>query len=117
MSKTIKVIDLLNKIANGEKLPREIKYQDVIFIWNGRFYTHFDEEDCINEVLEDFLGISKVDLNDTVEIIEEIDIQNIEELEKIEDYEADPTDVKLNRQIINKLVQAVKQLDKKIKEN
>ena len=46
----------------------------------------------------------------------EIDIDNIEELLKIEEYEVDKTDVVLNRNKINKLVQAVKQLNKEIKE-
>lgn len=32
--KTIKIIDLLNKIANGEKVPEKIKYND-------RIYTRF----------------------------------------------------------------------------
>jgi hypothetical protein len=117
MSKTIKVIDLLNKIANGEK-PKKIKFKGIEFVWEGIYYRHFSEEDCVYETLAEYLSIEN-ELNSTVEIMEEqeeIDIQNIEELEKIEDYEADPTDVKLNRQIINKLVQAVKQLDKKIKE-
>ena len=30
MSKTIKIIDLLNKIANGEELPENIKYDNTI---------------------------------------------------------------------------------------
>ena len=34
MSKTIKVIDLLNKIANGEELPEEIKYDNTIWQYN-----------------------------------------------------------------------------------
>ena len=51
-----------------------------------------------------------------IEEQEEIDIQSIKNLEYVEDYEADKTDIRLNRDKINELVQAVKQLDKKIKE-
>lgn len=31
MMKKIKIIELLNKIANGEELPKEIKYNDIIY--------------------------------------------------------------------------------------
>ena len=31
MSKTIKIIDLLNKIANGEDVPKKIKFRDDIY--------------------------------------------------------------------------------------
>lgn len=44
-----------------------------------------------------------------------IDIDNIEKLLKIEEYEADKTDVVINRNKINELVQALKQLNKEIK--
>ena len=114
MSKTIKVIDLLNKIANGEEVPENIDYHGNTYIYNKERKKYFEKNTTWL-----YVAFNTNELNDIVEIIEEqeeIDIQNIEELEKIEDYEADPTDVKLNRQIINKLVQAVKQLDKKIKE-
>lgn len=56
-------------------------------------------------------------INGTFELIEEdtIDIDNIEELLKIEEYEVDKTDTVINRNKINELVQAVKQLNKEIK--
>ena len=62
----------------------------------------------------------KLDMFDIVnyefELIEdEIDIDNIEELLKIEEYEVDKTDTVINRNKINELVQAVKQLNKEIK--
>ena len=45
---------------------------------------------------------------------EEINIQGIKEMEYLEDYEADKTDIRLNRDKINEILKAVKQLDKKI---
>lgn len=45
-----------------------------------------------------------------------IDIDNIKSLLKIEPYEADNTDTVINRNKVNELVQAVKQLNKEIKE-
>lgn len=47
---------------------------------------------------------------------DEIEIDNIEELLKIEEYEVDKTDTVINRNKINELVQAVKQLNKRVKE-
>ena len=66
----MKVIDLLNKIANGEEVPFLIKYEDIILKYdleaqdyriyqNGYFFTKlFERPDCKF-------------LNDEVEIIEE----------------------------------------------
>jgi len=39
--KTIRVIDLLNKIANGEEVPKKIKYKDFI-------YEYFEQETVID---------------------------------------------------------------------
>lgn len=108
----MKIIDLLNKIANGEEVPKKIKYEGDIL--------EYDEDD------KDYTGLSKTwsgvffswlfgkyatdkFINNEVEIIEdnEIDIQNIEEI-KINESCLNPRDI-----IINKLVQAVKQLDEK----
>ena len=68
----MKVIDLLNKIANGEEIPNRIKYQNKIYHYKGDDYSTFDEEDWLfsenytNKTtwLDEFL-------NDEVEIIEE----------------------------------------------
>lgn len=116
MSKTIKVIDLLNKIANGEEVPEKIKHNGTEHNLN-KITGWYQSIDVIGNINEWF--ISKYRLNDEVEIIEEqqdIDIQSIKELEPLEDYEVDKTDVRLNRELINKILQWAKQLDKKIKE-
>ena len=77
MSKTIKVIDLLNKIANGE-YPKKFKYNDKIYeykrIIQGTGYVT-DGYDWFNS---DIYIDDWDNLNDTVEILEEqqdIDIQ------------------------------------------
>jgi len=112
----MKVIDLLNKIANGEELPNKIKYHDLEYT-KGKI-KEFDTLLSYNHI--DFCEFVRArELNDEVEIIEEepeIDIQGIEELDYVEDYEADETDIKLNRDKIRELIKAVKQLDNKIKE-
>ena len=126
MSKTIRVIDLLNKIANGEEVPKKIKILGLEFEWFEGCYRTCD---TLKKYLSDCWRLDNI-LNDTVEIIEEqekIDIQSIEELDEnftyIENHSSglgiekvlNKAEIELVNKI-NKLVQAVKQLDKKIKE-
>lgn len=60
----MKIIDLLNKIANG-KVPSKIKYDDMIFEYDGGYYS------CKNNIiLEEYCNLT-TSLNDEVEIIEE----------------------------------------------
>lgn len=125
MSKTIKVIDLLNKIANGEEVPYKVKYNGIIFTYNSSYkqglkYIDLNEE---NEVFYRYLAGVVNKLTDEVEIIEkqeEIDIQSIEEIPKILFLGTEKNDLmKVLNDIINNQnlqLQAVKQLDKKMEE-
>lgn len=63
--KTIKIIDLLNKIANGEEVPKKIKYGETEYIANNRVYVDFNGDLLLPRIRY----ISK--LNDEVEILEE----------------------------------------------
>ena len=116
MAKTIKVIDLLNKIAN------DFSYQPTV-IYRGITYKHdgIDYRNNQNDKYGILAGWAiNLILNDTVEIIEEqqdIDIQEIEEIKFREsDKEHLGFGVDLAHSKINELVQAVKQLDKNIKD-
>lgn len=40
----MKIIDLLNKIANGEEVPKKIKLNEVIFEYQGDDYLYKDED-------------------------------------------------------------------------
>ena len=65
----MKIIDLLNKIANGEEVPKKIRYSSYIFKYTGdkriqRLYVMENQE---NYLLRDFVA----QLNSEVEIIEE----------------------------------------------
>lgn len=64
----MKIIDLLNKIANGEEVPKKIKYVDDIYI-NIDEHCYFCEE--TNETLSQNIYAEFSRLNDEVEIIEE----------------------------------------------
>ena len=63
----MKIIDLLNKIANGEEMPEKIRYYNTLYYWD---VENKDYRDNLNEsfrAYHDFLTI----LNDEIEIIEE----------------------------------------------
>ena len=131
----MKIIELLNKIANGEEVPKKIKVSCYEFEWRerGRYYANTTKGNY-QTLLQDWLNNANK-LNSEVEIIEdeeEIDIQSIEEIVgntdvrmnnkeiSAEDYFYTITNIVLsinelkNKQ--NESLKAVKQLDKNIKE-
>lgn len=70
----MKVIDLLNKIANNEEVPKKIKYEDDIF----EYQEYCKDYQCISNkelgfLLKDDVGYYYCykRLNDEIEIIEE----------------------------------------------
>ena len=91
-------------------MPNLIKYQCVIGKWNNGTLDYMYNDDA--GIFDDFICNLCNDLNDEVEIIEEqeeIDIQSIQEIQF-----PDNTNLRDTRDlIINQLVKAVKQLDKK----
>lgn len=101
MNKKIKIIELLNKIANGEELPKSIKYYG--FIWqlhNGNYVENGQR------MLEDYLANGIVEsLNDYVEILED----NTEDIEELPDYNYS---IKENRDKINEIIRYIKRKDK-----
>ena len=76
----MKIIDLLNKIANGEEVPKQIKYCGVDYYWTNSTYENPEAE----ETLFWFDVYSEENLNDEVEIIEED--KKIEKIDLIDDY-------------------------------
>lgn len=80
--KTIKIIELLNKVANGETPPEKIKYLDTIFRYD------YDVDDYISELfcrdcLLDKIAVVEYSLNNKIEIIEEEIIEDTEDNKKI----------------------------------
>ena len=125
MSKKIyKGKEILKMIADGEiyygtKFKIEdwneiVVYEQRNLIFREIFYTK-EEGRNYGKKIFDLWNLDYI-LDLTFELIEdEVYIDNIEELLKIEEYEVDKTDVVLNRNKINKVIQAVKQLNKEIK--
>lgn len=71
----IKIIDLLNKIANGEEVPKKIKYNNKIYEYYERLENIFNYKQIVNgKYIDDYFNdnyfIDSI-LNDEVEIIEE----------------------------------------------
>ena len=125
----IKVIDLINKIDNKEELPQKVKFEKEIYEYDKKRkdyinkYDDWTSQTLLYRVMSTHF-ISEL-LECEVEIIEdeeEIDIQSIEEFgiddneyikTKIGSFKTRKMDIAFLHKI-NELVQAVKQLDKKV---
>lgn len=69
----MKVIDLLIKIANGEEVPKRIKYNDVIY-----WYDETDDNEIARYVdIHNEWLFGDAYLNDEIEIIEDIPKEKI----------------------------------------
>lgn len=102
----MKIIDLLNKIANGEEVPRTIR-------WFDKFYNDYDEISNNYKVyIYEKLKNNVWGLNDEVEIIEEP--KKIEKLElesgEIDDKEFLAKYITHNRYKINELIDEINKL-------
>lgn len=78
MKNKIKMIDLLIKIANGEELPKKIKYEDEIFtlneiiLENSKKYIDYYSPGGSWLLFADIINVH-LHLNDEVEILDEED--------------------------------------------
>ena len=84
----MKIIDLLNKIANGEEVPKKIKYENRILYLEDEAeeyeptFNYYDK-DGNNPLFEGWIGQY---LNDEVEIIEDTPEEENKIPEKLEDF-------------------------------
>ena len=118
MARTIKVIELLNKIANNDKKPYQLKYEGNIYTWDclNHYVNRKDGTSLFGDWVKDYNDF----LNDTVEIIEEQEEIDIQELKEYEfppyiDAKLNPIEKKL-LELINIDRKAIKQIDNKLKE-
>jgi hypothetical protein len=109
----MKVIDLLKKIENGENIPIKIKVYQEIFEWDilEHYYRRSNGDDLLE--LCKMFNTGELLSMEVEPIKDEIDIDNIEELKSVTNN-IDGTICMMSK--INKLVQAVKQLNKEVKE-
>ena len=115
----MKVIDLLKKIENGENIPQKIKVYQEVFEWDilEHYYKRSNGDDLLE--LCTIFNTGEL-LSMEVELIEdEIDIDSIKEIAVNENYGCEiinEDNIHLLFEQQNKLVQAVKQLNKKVKQ-
>lgn len=109
MNKKIKVIELLNKIANDESYRPTVKYQEMTYTY------HWDIGDYTNDFNSEYGIFSgwalNLMLNNEVEILED-NTEEIEELKPVEDgatYRYEWSEIPKK---INELVKAINKLRK-----
>lgn len=115
MSKTITIIQLLNKIANEEEVPKKIIFQDREYKYirdDDNDFIYIDEDHIKIHLFNDLDYITNM-LNDEVEIIEEQEEINIQ---AIKENNSTNARADVNQENINILIKAVKYLDNKLKE-
>lgn len=113
MNKKITIIELLNKIANGEEVPKRIKYNYDTFQYIGKWEQYMTEGYDEIPLLRIISNYNYSGLNDEVEILED----NTEEIEEIPQYRIDNcTDYNYCylAEKYNKLAKAVNQIRKDI---
>lgn len=108
------VIQLLNKIANGEEVPKKIVINDIEWIYDGIDYARESDGDYLFNV---FIEITQHDLNMEVEIIEED--KKIEKLDYVFDVQSPTYNeswlmncIKANKDKINKIIDYINKGDK-----
>ncbi len=115
----MKVIDLLNKIANGE-IPKKIVINDRTYTHDGIDYKREDDGEYLFEV---FLEITTEDFNREVEIIEEdkkiekIDLSEWSEITYSEDWKMLERDFNRNAccfvNKINEIIDKINSMEEK----
>lgn len=105
----MKIIDLLNKIAKGEELPNKIAYTTLdgcryILKYDELKEDYYDGKECLMGSAYNII----YHLNDEVEIIEEE--------KEIEEFKTNYTCSELDFEIIDKINELVRELNKIKKE-
>lgn len=110
--KTIKIIDLLNKIANEEEVPLKVKYDNYIWVLRKQFNDYWNDEQYLFIGGFDMFEDAMCFLNDEVEIIEEekeIEKLNLDTDELLKNVVITAQDYVIEGKI-NELIDAVNEL-------
>ena len=114
----MKLIDLLNKIANGEiERGTKIKFENEEYLYdypNLCGIYRVGGGTAFTDSL--FFRIDARSLNSEIETVEKTDIDSIEELHLEKDYQLSSSVDWEIQDKINEILKAIKQLNKKIKE-
>ena len=105
----MKLIELLNKIATGEKIPRQVRYFGVTYTYDGSCYVGDDCELLLNHI-EDLARC----LDKEVEIIEDKP-KHIEELDIVPldvEYAGLSSTERATRSNVNEIHKKVDELSK-----
>lgn len=104
----MKIIDLLNKIANEAEVPKKIKYEGEIYEFNKNIHGYWGgkNKDCFRAM------VNWRYLNNEVEILEEDN--KIEKLELIEN--GDLVEIPGSKDLMNKINELIDEVNK-LKEN
>ena len=108
MVNNMKVIDLLNKIANGEEVPKKVKYEGDIYEYDGIDYQNDDDYE-VASLMGDVILCGKKELNDEVEIIEDTPKED-KKIEKLIDeltYIKLVDDKTFRKNVVNKINELV----------
>ena len=109
----MRIIDLLNKIANGEELPKKIKYDGYEWIFCKELNDYKKEYDEYTDWLFEEYNLINC-LNDEIEIIEED--KPIKKLKLYTNYEILEDNIRTTREIcfkINEIIDRLNNLEKK----
>lgn len=102
MNKKIKIIELFQKYANNEKLPKKIAYKKQVFnLYDDSLYA--TDRECLDRFM-DYINYDFSNINDEVEILED----NTEEIEELS-YEWTTNEI---ADRVDKLIKAVNKLRK-----
>mgnify|MGYP003290344048 CR=1 FL=1 len=111
----MKVIDLLNKIANNEEVPKKFKYMGYCYSWCESCEIHeATDEKGYRFNLYDFIA-KKGNLNDKIEIIEEKP-KKIEEVDIciMHDFNATNGNFQITQINFKRIVDKVNELQKAV---
>lgn len=110
----MKVIDLLNKIADGEKVPKKIKYEDEYFVFNEEWHTYVCCDHDLTPLFSQFNMLKFKFLNEEVEILEDTikEIDEIKELDLSDLANVYQTNNPIDIRIVNKINELVRTANK-----